>query len=105
MTHYETVFILTPTLTGEQANEAAAKFRKVLTDAGCKIVHEESWGPNEKATGSPLQDKRWASFESGSTGYSRLFEFHDPGSSAVKELEACFRRDERVLRYRTVRLG
>ncbi|MBP7715308.1 MAG: 30S ribosomal protein S6, partial [Bacteroidia bacterium] len=41
---YETVFILTPVLSNEQMNEAVDKFRKILTDNGAMIVHENNWG-------------------------------------------------------------
>jgi small subunit ribosomal protein S6 len=34
---YETVFILTPVLSDDQAKEAAKKFEKILTDLGAKI--------------------------------------------------------------------
>ena len=42
--HYETVFILTPVLSEDQAKEAAKKFKKVITDLGGKVINEENWG-------------------------------------------------------------
>jgi small subunit ribosomal protein S6 len=93
MYQYETVFILTPVLSEEQAKEAVGKFRKILSDVGAKIVHEESWGLRKLAY--QIQKK--------STGYYHLFEF--TGSlTAVAELELAFKRDERVMRFMTVRL-
>ena len=44
MNQYETVFILTPVLSDDQMKEAAAKFKKILTDKGAEIVNEEAWG-------------------------------------------------------------
>ena len=44
MNSYETVFILTPVLSEDQAKEAAKKFEKILTDQGATIVHHENWG-------------------------------------------------------------
>ena len=41
---YETVFILTPVLSDDQAKEAVAKFKTLLKDGDAKIHHEEDWG-------------------------------------------------------------
>lgn len=91
--HYETVFILTPVLSEEQAKEAVTKFRKILKDLGATIVHEENWGLKKLAY--PIQKK--------STGFYTLFEYKADGN-AVAELEVAFKRDERVLRFLTVAL-
>jgi small subunit ribosomal protein S6 len=90
---YETVFILTPVLSEEQAKEAVAKFRKILKDLGANILHEENWGLKKLAY--QIQKK--------STGFYHLFEF-TANSTTVAELELAFKRDERVLRFMTVRL-
>lgn len=93
MYHYETVFILTPVLSEEQAKEAVGKFRKILKDLGANIIHEESWGLRKLAY--QIQKK--------STGYYHLFEYTGTVNT-VPELELAFKRDERVLRFMTVRL-
>jgi small subunit ribosomal protein S6 len=93
MYHYETVFILTPVLSEDQAKEAVGKFRKILKDLGANIIHEESWGLRKLAY--QIQKK--------STGHYHLFEFSANGT-AVAELEVAFKRDERVLRFLTVAL-
>lgn len=93
MGHYETVFILTPVLSDDQAKEAVGKFRKILNDLGAKLIHEESWGLRKLAY--PIQKK--------STGHYHLFEFTAVGP-AVADLEIAFKRDERVLRFLTVAL-
>lgn len=93
MNRYETVFILTPVLSEDQAKEAVGKFKKVLKDAGAKILHEEHWGLKKLAY--PIMKK--------TTGFYHLFEFESDGT-AIRELETAFKRDERVLRYLTVRL-
>ncbi len=89
--HYESVFILTPVLSDEQAKEAAKKFKKVLTDLGAKVTHEENWGLKKLAY--PIQKK--------STGFYHLMEYSAEGN-AVAELEVAFKRDERVMRFLTV---
>ena len=93
MNNYETVFILTPVLSDQQAKEAVEKFTKVLTDNGAAIVNEENWGLRKLAY--PIEKK--------STGYYTLVEF-DSNPEVIKKLETAFRRDERVLRFLTFRL-
>jgi small subunit ribosomal protein S6 len=94
MYQYETVFILTPVLSEDQAKEAVGKFRKILKDLDANIIHEESWGLRKLAY--QIQKK--------STGHYHLFEFQAKNGNAVSELEIAFKRDERVLRFMTVRL-
>lgn len=90
---YETVFILTPVLSEDQAKEAVAKFKTLLTDGKAKIHHEEDWGLRKLAY--PIQKK--------STGFYYLIEFESAGS-LINDLELTFRRDERVLRFLTIKL-
>ena len=94
MNRYETVFILTPVLSDEQAKEAVTKFKKLLKDLGADMIHEEAWGLRKLQY--PIQKK--------STGFYYLFEFTSANSKAVAELELAFKRDERVLRFMTVKL-
>ena len=106
MNQYETVFILTPVLSDEQMKETAAKFKKVqqmketaakfkkvLTDKGAEIINEEAWGLKKMAYA--IQKK--------STGFYCLIEFKaEP--EVIKTLETAFRRDEKVIRFQTVKL-
>lgn len=91
---YETVFILTPVLSDDQAKEAAKKFKKTITDLGAKIVNEEHWGLRKLAY--PIQKK--------TTGFYHLIEFAGEGQEVVTNLEVAFKRDERILRFLTVAL-
>ena len=93
MNQYETVFILTPVLSDEQMKETAAKFKKVLTDKGAEILNEEAW---------ELQKMAY-SIQKKCTGFYCLVEFKaEP--SVIKTLETAFRRDEKVIRFQTVKL-
>jgi small subunit ribosomal protein S6 len=93
MNQYETVFILTPVLSDEQMKEAVAKFKKVLTDNGAEILNEETWGLKKMAYA--IQKK--------STGFYCLLEFKaEP--TIIETLETAYRRDEKVIRYITVKL-
>ncbi len=93
MNQYETVFILTPVLSDEQTKETVAKFKKVLTDKGAEIVNEEAWGLKKMAY----------AIEKKSTGFYFLLEF-SAEPSVIKTLETAFRRDEKVIRFQTVKL-
>jgi small subunit ribosomal protein S6 len=90
---YETVIILTPVLSEQQMKDAVKSYRELITGNGGVMVHEENWGLTKLAY--PIQKK--------GTGFYHLFEFQ-AAPEFVKVLELAFRRDERVLRYLTVRL-
>ena len=92
MNNYETVFILTPVLSDVQMKEAVEKFKNLLTDQGAEIVNEENWGLRKLAY--PIDKK--------TTGFYTFLEFKaDP--SVVARLEVNFRRDERVIRFLTIK--
>ncbi|MCF8352274.1 MAG: 30S ribosomal protein S6, partial [Bacteroidales bacterium] len=93
MNQYETVFILTPVLSEEQMKEAVKKYRDYLTDKKAEIVHEENWGMRKLAY--PIQKK--------STGFYHLFEYRTDGE-IIKPMETELKRDERMLRFLTVKL-
>ena len=93
MNQYETVFILTPVLSEEQMKEAVTKYQNYLKEKGAEIVHEEHWGLRKLAY--PIQKK--------STGFYHLIEYKAEGT-LIAELELTFKRDERVMRFLTVKL-
>ena len=93
MNQYETVFILTPVLSDDQRKESVSKFKGVLTQAGAEIINEENWGLKKLAY--PIQKK--------STGFFELIEFK-AAPETIKTLEIAYRRDEKVLRYLTVKM-
>ncbi len=93
MNQYETVFILTPVLSDVQMKETVEKFKSLLTANGAEIVNEENWGLKKMAY--PIEKK--------STGFYCLLEFKaEP--TVVDTLEIGYRRDERVIRFITVKL-
>ena len=93
MNQYETVFILTPVLSDEQMKEAVKKYEDYLAKAGSEIVHEEHWGMRKLAY--PIQKK--------STGFYHLIEYKAEGE-VIANVETELKRDERVLRFLTVKL-
>ena len=90
---YETVFILNPVLSEEQTKDTVAKFKKVLTDNGAQILHEDNWGLRKFAY--PIEKK--------SSGYYTVLHFQ-AAPTLIKTLETEYRRDERVLRSLVVKL-
>ena len=90
---YETVFILTPVLSADQMKETVEKFKTLLTSNGAEILNEENCGLKKLAY--PIEKK--------STGFYILLEFKaDP--SLMLKLETEYRREERVIRFITVKL-
>ena len=93
MNNYETVFILNPVLSEDQAKDTVDKFVKVLTKANAEIINTENWGLKKLAY--PINKK--------STGFYNLIEF-TADSPAINALETEYRRDESVMRFLTTAL-
>ena len=90
MKNYETVFILNPVLSEDQAKDTVEKFVKVLGNQKANILNVEKWGLKKLAY--PIQHK--------STGFYNMIEF-EAENNAVAVLETEFRRDESVMRFLT----
>ena len=93
MNHYETVFILNPVLSDDQGKETVKKFEDFLVSNGAKMISKEDWGLKKLAYA--IQNKK--------SGFYHLFEFTVPGE-VIANFELEFRRDERVMRFLTVKL-
>jgi small subunit ribosomal protein S6 len=93
MNNYETVFILNPVLSEDQAKDTVEKFVKVLKKAKAEILNQENWGLKKMAY--PINKK--------STGFYNLIEFA-ADSSVIITLETEYRRDESVMRFLTTAL-
>jgi small subunit ribosomal protein S6 len=73
--------------------EAVKKYEDFLKKNGAEIVHQENWGMRKLAY--PIQKK--------SSGFYNLIEYKADGDLIAK-LEITFKRDERILRFLTVKL-
>jgi small subunit ribosomal protein S6 len=93
MNQYETIFVMTPVLSDDQLKETVNDYKTFLKEKGATIVHEDNWGLKKLAY--PIQKK--------SSGFYYLFEFKAPGN-VISELELAYKRDERLLRFLTVKL-
>jgi len=90
MKNYETVFILNPVLSEDQAKDTVEKFVNVLKKANAEMLNIEQWGLKKMAY--PINKK--------STGFYNLLEFA-ADSATINTLETEFRRDESVMRFLT----
>jgi small subunit ribosomal protein S6 len=90
MNNYETVFILNPVLSEDQAKDTVDKFVKVLKKSNADVINIEQWGLKKMAF--PINKK--------STGFYNLVEFKaEP--TVINTLETEYRRDESVMRFLT----
>ncbi len=94
MRNYEVTFIVDPVLSGDEIKATAQKYSEHLEKAGCKIVHFDEMGLHQLAY--PINKR--------SSGIYYCIEFETPTGDLIDELELTFRRDERILRFLTVKL-
>ena len=93
MNQYEAVFILNPVLSEDQIKEAVKKFESFINDKGAKFINKENWGLKKLAY--PIQNKN--------SGFYHLLQF-ESDAEVINSLEVEFRRDERIMRFLTVKL-
>ena len=93
MNHYETVFIMNPVLSEDQIKETVKKFISHIKAKKGNVTHEENWGL--KKLKYLVQKKK--------TGFYYLLEFQIDGET-IGDFEVELKRDERIIRWQTVRL-
>ena len=93
MNTYETVFIMNPVLSEDQIKETVKKFSNHIKSNKGNVTHEENWGL--KKLKYIIQKKK--------TGFYYLLEFQINGE-AISDFEVELQRDERIIRWQTVRL-
>ena len=93
MRRYETVFILRPSQSEDEINAIIENTKNIILNDHGSIIDLNKWGMKKLAY--PIQKK--------STGFYQLFEFKAEPAFIAK-LETDFRRDERVIRFMTVKL-
>lgn len=84
---------MNPVLSDEQMRETVEKFTTFLNNSGAKIGNKEYWGL--KKLKYTIQKKN--------SGFYYFIEFQAEGN-IVAPLEVEFKRDERVMRWLTVKL-
>ena len=93
MNTYETVFIMTPVLSEKQIEETVKKITTFLEKNESPVSFHENWGL--KKLKYPIQNKK--------TGFYYLLEFQSKGD-VINDFETELKRDERIIRWQTIRL-
>ena len=93
MNNYETVLILNPVLSEEQVKDSMDKFKDLISSFKGELISDELWGL--KKMKYSIQNKK--------TGFYILFEFKAP-SNVISDLEVELKRDERIMRFLTIKL-
>ena len=93
MRRYETIFIASPTLTDEQADELVRHFEGIVAAQGGELLKTDKWGRKKLAY----------DVQKFSEGFYTLFEMNAP-EKLVAELERRFRNHDSVIKYLSVRM-
>ncbi|MBE37255.1 MAG: 30S ribosomal protein S6 [Flavobacteriales bacterium] len=93
MNNYETVLILNPVLSEDQVKDSMEKFKTLLSSFKAELIASELWGL--KKMKYSIQNKK--------TGFYVLFQFKS-NPATISDLEVELKRDERIMRFLTVRL-
>lgn len=93
MTQYEVTFIVDPVLSGDESKSAAKTYQEMISGNGGTIVNVDNIGLRSLAY---QINKR-------TTGVYYCVEFQAPGA-IIDDLELALRRDERIMRFLTVKL-
>ena len=94
MKHYEVTFIVNPVLSDDEMKATVITYQDLLKDMGCSITAVDEFGlrtlayPINKCT----------------TGRYYGIEFTAPSGEFMNKFELALKRDERILRFLTVRL-
>jgi small subunit ribosomal protein S6 len=94
MNQYEITFIVDPVLSGDEIVATAQTYVDLLQNEGCKIVHVDEIGLRSLAY--PLGKR--------TTGIYFCIEFKSESGSLLEKTELALRRDERIMRFLTVKL-
>ncbi len=93
MRRYETIFIASPTLTDEQADELVRQFEGIIAEQGGELLKTEKWGRKKLAY----------EVQKFSEGYYTLFDMN-AGPNLIAELERRFRNHDSVIKHLSVRM-
>ena len=94
MKQYEITFIIDPVLPGDEIKAAGKAYEKLLENEGCSLVYIDEMGLKQLAY--PINKRN--------SGVYRSIEFQTENGAVVPKLELALRRDERIMRFLTVKL-
>jgi len=92
MRHYETTFIINPTLSGDEIKQTAQMYQDFLTSNGGELVQVEEMGVRQLTY--PINKR--------TSGAYFFVEYKVATPEVIEKLELAFRRDTNVLRYLTI---
>lgn len=94
MRNYEVTFIVDPVLTGDEIKGTAQSYVDHLQNEGCKVVAVDEMGLRQLAY--PINRR--------TTGIYYSIEFQTETGELIDPMELSLRRDERIMRFLTVKL-
>jgi len=94
MRNYEVTFIVDPVLSGDEIKAAAQSYVDLLKKEGCEIVHVDEMGLRQLAY--PIKRR--------TSGIYYCIEFQVETGELINKYELSMRRDERIMRFLTVKL-
>ena len=94
MKQYEVTFIVDPVLSGEEIKATAQTYVDLLKNEDCEIVNVDEMGLKQLAY--PINRR--------TSGVYFCIEFQSESEDIIDKLELALRRDERIIRFLTVRL-
>ncbi len=94
MIQYEVTFIVDPVLSGDEIKKTAKTYQDMLKDVGASIVNMDDLGLKQLAY--PIKRR--------TSGIYYCIEFQTPTGAMIAKTELALKRDERILRFLTVRL-
>ena len=94
MLNYEITFIVDPVLSNDEINATAQTYVDMLKEAGSSIVHKDEMGLRQLAY--PINRR--------TSGMYFCIEFQSENGTIIPRAELALTRDERIMRYLTVRL-
>lgn len=94
MLNYEVTFIVDPVLSGDEIKATEKTYSDLLKDQGCTMVNVDALGLKQLAY--PINKR--------SSGIYYTLEFNGNASVAIPKMELALRRDERIMRFLTIKL-
>ena len=94
MRQYEVTFIVDPVLSGDEIKEAAQTYVDLVGNEKNKIVHVDEMGLRQLAY--PINKR--------TSGVYYCVEFQNEDGIFIPKMELALRRDERIMRFLTVKL-
>lgn len=94
MNQYEITFIVDPVLSNDEIESTSKSYQDLITNEDCDIVHVNRMGLKQLAY--PINRR--------SSGVYYCVEFKGDKGGIIPKMELALRRDERIMRFLTVKL-